>query len=311
MVRPLGRIWRGTDALSSMIKPFFSLMPLAMTVNRPAIAIATAIAIVILGFVFASNSPPRSAAPSVGEAPSVGVEALAGLEGKTVLLGGATGSNGRHVLKHLHDLGINVRAMSRDIEAARDEIGSQYQWVEADVTKPETLAAAVEGVDIVISAIATSWPVGSNRSEKVDFEGTVNLSAAAKAAGATRFVIITSSSSGTKEHFLNTIGGNVLIWKGKAEEVLVASGLEYVVVGPAGIDDDPGGKEAIALIPRSEYEAGMFIGREDLAAVVIAAAGHPEAANRVFTATNTDGAASDAWLSSFESLPSELNLPSE
>jgi uncharacterized protein YbjT (DUF2867 family) len=270
-----------------------------MTMNLRAIVMA------ISGFVLVSASPVRSAAPSVGE------EALAGLEGKTILLGGATGSNGRHVLKHLHDLGLDVRGMSRDIEAANEEIGSQYQWVEADVTKPATLVAAVEGVDIVISAIATSWPFGSNRSEKVDYEGTVNLSAAAKDAGATRFVIITSSVSGTKKHFLNTIGGNVLIWKAKAEETLVDSGLEYVVIGPAGIDDDPGGKEAIALIPRSEYEAGMFIGRADLAAVVIAAAGHPEAANQVFTATNTDGAASDAWLSSFGSLPTELNLPPE
>ncbi len=264
-----------------------------------------AIVITFLGLLFLSVGPARSAAPSIGE------EALAQLEGKTILLGGATGSNGRHVLKHLYDLGLNVRGMSRDIEAAKEDVGAQYQWVEADVTKPETLAAAVEGVDIVISAIATAWPFGSKRPEKVDFEGTVNLSAAAKAAGATRFVIITSSVSGTKKHFLNTIGGNVLIWKAKAEETLVDSGLEYVVVGPAGIDDDPGGKEAIALIPRSEYEAGMFIGREDLAAVVIAAAGHPQAANRVFTATNTEGAASDAWLSSFESLPTELNLPPE
>ena len=114
-----------------------------------------------------------------------------------------------------------------------------------------------------------------------------------------------------KDHFLNTIGGDVLIWKGKAEQVLVNSGMEYVVVGPAGIDDSPGGEREIQLIPRSEYESGMFIGRHDLAAVVIAAAGHPDAANRVFTATNADNPASADWLFSFASLPTELNLPTE
>lgn len=242
---------------------------------------------------------------------SVGEQALAKLQGKTILLGGATGKNGRHVLRRLHDLGLTVRAMSRDIEDAKDDIGAHYDWIEADVTKPETLAAAVDGVDIVISAIATAMPFGSNRPEKVDYEGTLNLSKAARAAGTSRFVIITSSSSGVKDHFLNKIGRNVLIWKGKAEQVLVDSGLEYVVVGPAGIDDSPGGEKAIALIPRSEYQSGMVIGREDLAAVVIAAAGHPDAANRVFTATNAEGPASNAWLSSFSTLPSELNLPEE
>ena len=242
---------------------------------------------------------------------TIGDAALANLQGKTILLGGATGKNGRHVLERLHQLGLSVRAMTRDVEDARDEFGTQYDWVEADVTKPETLAAAVEDVDVVISAIATAMPFGGNRSEKVDYEGTRYLSEAAKTAGATRFVIITSSVSGTKKHFLNTIGGNVLIWKGKAEQVLVDSGLEYVVVGPAAIDDSPGGEQRIRLIPRSDYQAGMVIGRQDLAAVVIAAAGHPDAVNRVFTATNGQGKAGDDWLSGFATLPTELNLPED
>jgi uncharacterized protein YbjT (DUF2867 family) len=242
---------------------------------------------------------------------SIGAEALASLQGKTILLAGATGKNGHHVLQQLHALGLNVRAMSRDVEDAKEEFGAQYNWVQADVTNSESLVAAAKGVDIVISAVATAMPFGGNRSEKVDYEGTINLSNAARAAGASRFVIITSSVSGTKKHFLNTIGGNVLIWKGKAEQVLVDSGLEYVVVGPAGIDDSPGGEQAIALIPRSEYQPGMVIGRDDLASVVIAAAGHPDAANRVFTATNKQGAASDAWLAAFRTLPTELNLPAD
>ncbi len=242
---------------------------------------------------------------------SPGDETLANLRGKTILLAGATGRNGSHVLRQLHDLGITVKAMTRNVERAIENHGSQYNWIKADVTQSETLIAAVDGVDIVINAVASATPIGSNRPELADYEGTKNLSKAAKDAGATRFVIITSSNSGVKDHFLNTVGGNVLIWKGKAEEVLVDSGMEYVVVGPAGIDDSPGGEKAISIIPRSDYQSGMFIGRDDLATVTIAAAGHPDAANRVFTATNADGAASDAWLSSFASLPTELNLPTE
>jgi uncharacterized protein YbjT (DUF2867 family) len=249
---------------------------------------------------------------TVAAAPtSVGDETLAALQGKTILLGGATGANGNHVLRQLHDLGLDVRGMTRNVDRAIKKFGSQYTWIKADVTDPDSLTAAVEGVDIVISAVASMMPFGSNTSEKVDYEGTLNVATAAKAAGATRFVIITSSSSGVKDHFLNTIGGNVLIWKGKAEQVLVDSGLEYVVVGPAAIDDSPGAQQMISLIPRSEYRAGMVIGWEDLASVVIAAAGRPDAANRVFTATNAEGIASDAWLSRFAELPTDLNLPPE
>jgi uncharacterized protein YbjT (DUF2867 family) len=233
----------------------------------------------------------------------VGPEAMAGLEGKTILLAGATGNNGSVVLQQLGDLGLKVRAMTRDAAAARKEFGERYEWVEADVTKPDTLKAATMGVDIVISAVATAWPVGSNRPEKVDYEGTVNLATAAKAAGATRFVIITSSSSGQTDHFLNYIGGNVLIWKGKAEEALMASGLEYVVVGPTAMTDEPLGARKIRLVPRAEYVRGMTVSRADTAAVVITAAGLPAAANRTFSVLNADGAGTTAWRDQLAQMP--------
>jgi uncharacterized protein YbjT (DUF2867 family) len=234
---------------------------------------------------------------------SVGAEALANLQGKTILLAGATGNNGSVVLKQLGDLGLKVRAMTRDAAAARDKFGDRYEWVEADVTKPETLAAATRGVSVVISAVATAMPFGGNRPEKVDYEGTINLARAAKAAGATRFVIITSSVSGQEKHFLNYIGGNVLIWKGKAEEALMESGLEYVVVGPTAMTDDPGGQQEIRLIPRADYTKGMRITRADIGAVVIAAAGLAEAANRTFSVYSGEGPASVDWRRSFSAMP--------
>jgi hypothetical protein len=47
-----------------------------------------------------------------------------------------------------------------------------------------------------------------------------------------------------------------------------------------------------------------------LASVVIAAC-RSDAANRVFTATNADGVASDGCLSRFAELSADLNLPPE
>jgi len=248
-----------------------------------------------------------SAARAADLAPQalLGPEALAALRDRTVLLAGASGKNGRVVLRQLAALGVRARAMTRDPEAARREIGADHDWVAGDVTKPETLAAAVKGVDVVISAVATAMPVGSNRPEEVDYIGTVNLSKAAKAAGATRFVIITSSVSGKKDSFLNYIGGDVLIWKKRAEEALMASGLEYVIVGPTGMNDDPGGRGPIRMFPRDRYRSGMAITREDLATVVIAAAVLPEAANRTFSVANGTPPATAEWSRAFGSLPRE------
>lgn len=233
----------------------------------------------------------------------LGPEVLQQLRGKTLLVAGASGQNGRVVLRQLAALGIRPRAMTRDPEAARREVGPEFDWVAGDVTRPETLPAIVAGVDVVISAVATAMPLGGNRPERVDFEGTVNLSNAARAAGATRFVIITSSVSGKKDHFLNYISNNVLIWKARAEQALYESGLEYVVVGPAMINNEPGGTHPIRMFPRASYQAGMAINRDDLASVVIAAAVLPGAANRTFSVANGTGVATAEWSRAFSDLP--------
>ncbi len=247
----------------------------------------------LVGGVSLGSVPPSAAV--LGPDALVGPVAIEALRGKVVLLAGASGQNGRVVLKDLTALGVRVRAMTRNAASARKDIGANYDWIEADVTRPETLAAATSGVNIVISAVATAMPIGSNRPEKADYEGTINLAKAAKAAGATRFVIITSSVSGKKDHFLNYIGGDVLIWKGRAEEALMESGLEYVVIGPTGMNNDPGGVHPIRIFPRAKYQPGMSITRADFAAVVIAAAALPSAANRTFSVANGTGPATADW----------------
>jgi len=55
----------------------------------------------------------------------------------------------------------------------------------------------------------------------------------------------------------------------------------------------------------------MFIGREDMATVIIAAAGRADANGRVFTTTNIAGPSSDAWLDRFALMPTDLNLPDD
>jgi len=224
-----------------------------------------------------------------------------------VLLAGATGNNGSVILKALLALPgepYEVRAMTRDSGAAVSKFGSIATWYEADVLKPATLAKVMDGVDYVIDAKAATGIFGDNRPEKVDLEGTRNMVAAATAAGVKKYVIITSSVSGQKDHFLNTVGRDVLIYKGLAEEALIASGLPYVIVGPAGMTDDPAGRE-IRLIPRRDYVGGMKITRADTAAVCIEALANPDAVNKAFTVVNGDGPATDAWKRSFAGLPAK------
>jgi uncharacterized protein YbjT (DUF2867 family) len=233
----------------------------------------------------------------------VGQQALDALHGRLILLAGATGNNGSVVLKQLVELGLKVRATSRDPAAAAAKHGKGAEWVAADITDPASLGAALQGVHVVISAVATSSPVGRNKPEKVDYLGNVNLARAAKAAGVRRIVAITSSVSGRTGGLFNLLLNNVLVWKGKGEQALMDSGLEYVIVGPAGMNNEPGGTKRIRLQPRAEYVRGSAVTREDTAAC-IAAAGLPQAANRVFSVSNEDAPADTAWHDALGRMPS-------
>ena len=251
-------------------------------------------------FLMSSVSSARTAQQTVG------ADALEALKGRRVLLAGATGNNGSAILQQFQALGIPVRAMSRNAAKARKKFGSDgIEWVEANVTDPASLAAAAEDVDVVIWAVATAMPFGGNRPEKVDGEGMANMAAAARAAGARRFVAITSASSGDEEHFLNWVG-DMMIWKGKGEEAVMTSGLEYVIVAPAGIDfDGPGGEKPIRLSPRTEYQRGQTITSADLSSAIIAAAVLPDAANRVFLVFNGEGGPDDQWQAQFAAMPAD------
>ena len=232
--------------------------------------------------------------------------AVAAQEKPLVLLAGATGKNGSVILEQLQtNPDFRVRAMTRDAAAATAKFGNKVEWVEADVTKPETLGPALKGVTYVINAVAASNKDEANFPVKVDLEGTRNLAAAAKKVGVKRFVIITSSVSGQVDNPMNKRGNDVIIYKGKAEEALIASGVPYTIVGPAGMNSNPGGVKSIVLVPRSEYKMGQAITRADTATVAIAALTNPDAANKAFSVSNGDGPGTPAKDVKFAGLPAK------
>jgi uncharacterized protein YbjT (DUF2867 family) len=68
----------------------------------------------------------------------------------TVLVVGATGSIGRLVVEEAVRQGYRTRALVRDPARARQLPLPEAQLVVGDVTRPDTLPAAVDGVDAVV-----------------------------------------------------------------------------------------------------------------------------------------------------------------
>jgi uncharacterized protein YbjT (DUF2867 family) len=222
-----------------------------------------------------------------------------------VLVAGATGRTGRLVLEQLRkEPRFAIRALARDPASARQSVGTDYSWVQGDVTRPETLGPALRGVSLVISAIGATERSGPNGPEFVDYGGVRNLAAAAREAGVRQLVLESSvgvgSGGGLVGVILNLLSGDALKWKAKGEASLRASGVPYTIVRPGGLVDEPGGQAGIRFA-QGDHESGR-ITRADVAAVMIAALDNPAAIGKTFEVFNDQSLAVGAWRNDFSRL---------
>ncbi len=160
-----------------------------------------------------------------------------------ILVTGAAGFVGSHVVRRLHSSGAEVRAMVRDRTKAPAVEG--VETVVADLTEPQSLAAALQGIKAIVHAAA----ITADRKEpyrgaydQVNRVGTANLVTAAKAAGVSRLVVM--SGLGTKP----AGGGTYMATRWGLEEAVRKSGIPFVVLQPSVLFGD--GAEFIAALNR-------------------------------------------------------------
>ncbi|HEU4723808.1 MAG TPA: NAD(P)-dependent oxidoreductase [Candidatus Eisenbacteria bacterium] len=112
---------------------------------------------------------------------------------RRVLLTGATGFVGSHLAHRLLDHGVPVRAIVRRAGADVSLLRPGYEEVVGDFVEPAVSARAAEGCDLVLHAAATSGPE-FEPVRRVNVDGTRSLLDAARAAGASRFIQISTLS---------------------------------------------------------------------------------------------------------------------
>ena len=151
---------------------------------------------------------------------------------------------------------------------------------------------ALGSLDSIVFAAGAGPGSGSARKETMDFRGAVKLIDAAKIIGIARYVMVSSTGANA-----NAQGGDTfavyLRAKGQADEALIASGLDYTVVRPTGLTNDPGdGRVHIA----DRVRRGK-VPRDDVAAVIAAALHEPATIGKVFEVADGDQPIDDALLS--------------
>jgi biliverdin reductase / flavin reductase len=188
-----------------------------------------------------------------------------------VAIFGSTGGTGRIMVGKALERGWDVTAAVRSPSALpwRHE---HLRVVQADVMRPETLDAATEGQDAVITSVSVGSGLKEVRKPTTVFsEGTRSVIAAMKKQGVGRLVCL-SSSAVEPDPALGIIFGKImrpLLFKDMYEDMsrmereVRHSGLEWVIVRPSTLTDEPAEGKYILGIDR--IPKGWRIPREDVA----------------------------------------------
>ncbi|MEZ4321241.1 MAG: SDR family oxidoreductase [Myxococcota bacterium] len=187
---------------------------------------------------------------------------------------GCTGGTGKELVLQALDAGHEVVALARRPDAVTVE-HERLEVRATDVTNAESVRAALEGCDAVLSALGISGWQGFGAISLYS-EGGANLVQAMEALGIPRLLVVTS---GGVEHddpsfdfFYKWVLRPLLIQRAyddmvRMEDRIRASSLTWTIVRPTKLTDEP--RRPYRVSPRLAPENGKEIGRADLAAFML------------------------------------------
>ena len=204
-----------------------------------------------------------------------------------VVVAGGHGKIGLRLLRLLAQDGHRARGLIRKQEqvGALQSAGAEAVVVDLENDAASDVATAIQGADAVVFAAGAGPGSGDERKRTMDYGGAVKLIEAAKEAGVGRYVIVSSLGAANPEATgAEGVFRVYLEAKHDADQELVASGLDYTIVRPGGLTDDPGtGSVHIA----DKVDRGD-ISRDDVAAVVLAVLGADNTVGKTFELVGGD-----------------------
>lgn len=219
-------------------------------------------------------------------------EEVRGTEKKKIFVAGATGSTGKRVVEQLLAKGFAVKAGVRDIDKGKTAFlgnNPDLQIVKADVTEGSAKLADIIGDDsdavICATGFTRSWDLLAPW--KVDKFGTINLVEACRKKGVNRFILVSSilvngAAIGqllNPAYIILNVLGLVLIAKLQAEQYIRKSGINYTIIRPGGLRNDPPSGN-IVMEPEDTLFEGS-IPRDQVAEVAAEALFRPESHYKV------------------------------
>jgi len=186
-----------------------------------------------------------------------------------------------------HPVGL-VRAAEQgaDLEAA----GVEPLVLDLVAATPQQLAEALQGADAVVFSAGAGGRGGPEATNAVDGEAAVRLVDAASAAGVRRFVLVSVFMDAGRGAQVSDTFENYMRVKRASDVHLAASGLDWTILRPGTLTDDPG-TGTVDLGPALAYGD---VPRDDVAAVLAELLHAPGTVHRVLELTEGGTPVADA-----------------
>ena len=213
----------------------------------------------------------------------------------TVLVFGATGETGRHVVHILQQRQIPVRALARSPEKAAAIQGDGVEVYLGDLNDDLPWDRLMDGVQGVISTLGTRLVGDLAQLEAIEYIAIGRIVDESANAGVSHIVFM--SSIGTQHPDSVPLLSQILWIKRKAELYVMRSSLPYTIIRPGGLTNDP--PVNAVKVGRGDRLQGR-ITRADVAQVLVQALLQPEARNQAVEIVNQEGAPSADRLGLFK-----------
>jgi uncharacterized protein YbjT (DUF2867 family) len=193
---------------------------------------------------------------------------------------GGHGKVALRLLRLLSERGDRGRGLIRNPDHAADVDATGATGVGADIENldADAIARSIAGVDAIVFAAGAGAGSGAARKRTVDYAGAVKLIDAARMNDVSRYVMVSAIGANHPERWSDEMRPYYEA-KADADRELTDSGLDYTIVRPGGLTDDPGTGSVDAAADLGRYGT---IPRDDVAATLLACLDEPATIRKAF-----------------------------